>query len=246
MNLKKIRVIVFFTFVAMNYSFVLLSGQEENSDQKVAIQQQEGQIQDEINLENQEDDIQILQEDIQQQENSESGIPEIDPQLQEEQIRDEFFGILTFIELIHDAGKVAQEVDQFFYTYNVTPMTKIRDFAGVDSPRISLLRLATHAARIDGQEGKFELLDAMLKRGGNPFIIEEGERFSLAQENALCAVQLCHCDQTGYLDIYEYETASEKVKARARKRHGTLCKNAKRIQEMFEDYEPQSNFCLKA
>ncbi len=241
MNLKKIRVIVFFIFVAMNYSFVLLSLQEENSDQKVAIQQQEVQIQDEINSENQEENITpALQENI------ESEIPEIDQQVQEDRIRDEFFGILTFIELIHDADKVSQEVDNFFYTYNVTPMTKIRDFAGADSPRISLLRLATHAARIDGQEGKLALLEAMLKRGGNPFVIEEGERFSLAQENALCAVQLCHCDQTGYLAIYEYETASEKVKARARKRHGTLCKNAKRIQEMFEDYEPQSNFCLKA
>lgn len=243
MDFKRMSTISFFTFAVMMYGSALVAAEDDT----VNIESQQETLLEITN--HLEDTNQLAQQDIAQQDTvqqqEDNAVENSNQQIQEENIRDGFFGLLTFIELIHDADKVAREVDRFLDEYGVTPMTKIRDFAGADSPKISLLRLVTHVARIDGQEGKFALLQELLKKGGNPFIIEDGERFSLAQENALSAVQLCHCDHTGYLGIYEYETASEKIKAKARKRHGTLCKNAKRIQELFEEYEPLNNCCSK-
>ena len=260
MNFNKVYKISFLTCALVNYGYLVSSDDEKNvpyssSNDEIQVQCPENNAveQDGLEIDKRLAEVDIIIDEhsaqdqvtvselITVQENSIQPAPEtvavaVETQMHEEQIRDGFFGLLTFIELIHDADKVAQKVDRFLHECNATPMTKIRDFAGIDSPRISLLRFATHAARLDGQEGKFALLEELLKRGGNPFIVEEGENFSLAQENALCIVQLCHCNHTGYLAIYGYETASEKVKAKARKRHGVLCRNAKRIQELFEEY----------
>jgi hypothetical protein len=157
----------------------------------------------------------------------------IDEKQLHENMRDAFLELLEYAELYQSANKIPEELNNFFVRFNATPNTKIRDFAGT-KPYVSLFRFATHAVRLHGGEGKLILLQEMMKHGGNPFEVEQGERFSLADENALTCVHLCCAKKIGFDPIYDYENASEEMQHRAEECMGTLCKNARNIQEIFE------------
>ncbi len=164
----------------------------------------------------------------------------IDIKKSEDEIRDGFLELLDFVEMYNDVDMVSEYLDRFFQEYNVSPHTRVKDFAGT-RPYISLLRFVTHAARKDGQEGKFVLLKEMLKRGGNPFVAEAGERYSLIDENILTCNHLCHPDKTGtYEQMYNAETASEEVKSKVKSRMSNSCGNACRIHEVFKESDPEA------